>query len=437
MSRTAGEATLPEGCQLVFVGYDASTGEFAAVEIVHGGWENSRFAPAKLKRRATKGKRKTKRAGAGKGLDQIAKSVVGLQRVPAPSPPDEVRLMGSVSDLEPSLDMDVDVPTPSRGPPTGGGKRGQITVYSAAQRRRLRERLWAVSPSLLPRRLPGGRIHYPASFVGLTYPGKDGWDDRFLDPHLCKDHLRAFWRRLERKHPGVWAIWVLELQARRDTSLPPAWHFHLVLHWPDAQGETRRGWRKRNGWLSEHWARVVAGVPCPDPAHFRLGVRSSRVTRVDTLRRYVLKGGSKVSLVDWQRYGAPFWPSEDEARLFEQRVEGVEHAVRELVINTNQGAWWRILGRPAYQRSCSVFACELQPEVAVRVEAAVAVSWREHFARRGEEVKYSLPRWISGQHAIRALRAAGVTAQQLLHASAGGDVVDVTTGNVVGLPELD
>ena len=431
VNRAAGEATLPEGCQLVFVGYDASTGEFAAVEIVHGGWENSRFAPAKLKRR------KTTRVGSGKGRDQIAKAAGAVQRVPAPSPssPDEVRSTGSVSDLGPDLHIDVDIP--SRGPPTGGGKRGQITVFSAAQRRRLRERLWAVAPSMLPRRLPGGRIHYPASFVSLTYPGKDGWDDRFLDPHLCKDHLRAFWRRLERRHAGVWAVWVLELQARRDTSLPPAWHFHLVLHWPDSQGETRRGWRKRNGWLSEHWARVVAGVACPDPAHVQSGVSSSRITRVDSLRRYVLKGGSKVSLVDWQRYGAPFWPSEDEARLFEQRVEGVEHAVRELVINTNQGAWWRILGRPAYQQSCSVFACEVPPGVAVRVEAAVAVSWREHFARRGEEVTYSLPRWISGQHAIRALRAADVTAQQLLHGSADGDVVDVTTGEIVDFPRQD
>ena len=445
VTRTTRPAPPSEGCQLVFVGYDPSTGEYAALEIVDGSWHNSRFAPDRHKRSARKGK--PKKAQARKELDRTSKPVAMAQRPSASSPPDasassppnapafpqtDAALIESVADLAPDLDMDANLSTPAKGPRTGGGKRGKITVFSHAQRRRLRERLWAVGPSLLPRRLPGGGIHYPASFVSLTYPGKSGWDDRFLDPHLCKKNLRAFWRRIERRHPAAWAIWVLELQGRGGKDLPPAWHFHLVVRWPDSLGETRQGWRDRNCWLSENWAQVVAGVPHPDPDHFGSGVGTRKVTNVDQLRNYLLKGGSKISLAQWQRYGAPFWPTEEQARLFQQRVEGVEHAVRKLAIDTNQGAWWRILGGPAYQRSCSVFACKVPPEVEVRVRASVAVSWREHFARRGKEVKYALPRWISGRHAVRALRKAGTTAQQLLQRAAPGDVVDVNTGEPIG-----
>ena len=152
---------------------------------------------------------------------------------------------------------------------------------------------------------------------------------------------------------------------------------------------------------------------------------------MNTIRRYILKGGSKISLVQWQSYGAPFWPSEEQTRVFAERVKRVQDAVRRLAIEPNQGAWWRPLGYRAYRQSCSVFACKVPPHVQARVRASVARSWLQHFSSRGEEVRYSLPRWISGRHAVRALGEAGTTAQRLLHGSAPGDVVDVNTGDAV------
>ena len=285
VNRTTDQAPLlEEGCELVFVGYDPSTGEYAALEIVDGSWHNSRFAPQRFRRRAKRGK--TKRTRPTNGGDQTSAPEDLAQRPAMPSRPvitssardaagpsqtDRAPSLQSVSDIAPDLDTDVTPHTRSKGPPTGGGKRGKITEFSPAQRRRLREHIWAAGPSQIPRRLPDGSTHYPASFVSLTYPGHSAWDDRFLDAQVCKGHLRAFWRRVERQHPGAWTIWVLELQRRSDTTLPPAWHFHLVLHWPDSQGETRAGWAERNSWLSANWAQVVAGESHPDRDHFEFG----------------------------------------------------------------------------------------------------------------------------------------------------------------------
>jgi len=55
----------------------------------------------------------------------------------------------------------------------------------------------------------------------LTYPKQ--YPD---DPELCKRHLRAFLKRLERRYGPFAAFWRLGIQKRG------AWHFHLLLFAP-------------------------------------------------------------------------------------------------------------------------------------------------------------------------------------------------------------
>jgi hypothetical protein len=55
-------------------------------------------------------------------------------------------------------------------------------------------------------------------FVTLTYP-----HEYPEDPELCKRHLKAFRKRLQRKYESFAAFWRLGIQQRG------AWHFHLLL----------------------------------------------------------------------------------------------------------------------------------------------------------------------------------------------------------------
>jgi len=126
-----------------------------------------------------------------------------------------------------------------RGDNNGGGKRGIITRFSGASRRRLMRALAKTKRTLLP------------VFVTLTYP------DNFPgDPNVWKLHLKAWLKRLKREHPKAAGFWKLELKPRQsgENAGRVAPHFHLLLwglplSWngDDHAREIQVGWMLFNG----------------------------------------------------------------------------------------------------------------------------------------------------------------------------------------------
>lgn len=93
------------------------------------------------------------------------------------------------------------------GTPPVGGKRGKITGFSFASRRRLMQTI--------------ARIRFDAPlpmFVTLTYPNK------FPTPLESKKHIDRFLKRLHRKFSGVGGVCKLEPQQRG------APHYHMLVY---------------------------------------------------------------------------------------------------------------------------------------------------------------------------------------------------------------
>jgi len=94
----------------------------------------------------------------------------------------------------------------------GGGIRDRVSGFSRASRRNLLRRLASINRRAF-RTFKGRMI-----FVTLTYPGEYP-----EDPELCKGHLKALRKRLQREYKSFAAFWRLGIQMRG------AWHFHLLL----------------------------------------------------------------------------------------------------------------------------------------------------------------------------------------------------------------
>ena len=94
----------------------------------------------------------------------------------------------------------------------GGGIRDRVRGFSRASRRNLLRRLASINRRAF--RAFRGRI----IFVTLTYPGEYP-----QDPELCKGHLKAFRKRLQREFKSFAAFWRLGIQRRG------ALHLHLLL----------------------------------------------------------------------------------------------------------------------------------------------------------------------------------------------------------------
>ena len=94
----------------------------------------------------------------------------------------------------------------------GGGTRDKVRGFSRASRRNLLLRLASINRRAF-RAFKGRMI-----FVTLTYPHEYPGD-----PEVCKNHLKALRRRLQREFGSFAAIWRLGIQQRG------AWHFHLLL----------------------------------------------------------------------------------------------------------------------------------------------------------------------------------------------------------------
>src|SRR5919112_5911507 len=99
-------------------------------------------------------------------------------------------------------------------PPTrrGGVIREKVRGFSRASRRNLLRRLASINRGAF-RALKGRMI-----FVTLTYPGEYP-----QDPVVCKRHLKALRKRLQREYVTFAAFWRMGIQRRG------AWHFHLLL----------------------------------------------------------------------------------------------------------------------------------------------------------------------------------------------------------------
>jgi hypothetical protein len=138
----------------------------------------------------------------------------------------------------------------------GGGIRDRVRGFSRASRRNLLRRLASINRAAF--KAFRGRL----IFITLTYP-----EHYPEDPELCKGHLKALRRRLQRKFGSFAAFWRLGIQKRG------AWHFHLLLFVGPSLGplsDLRR-------FISSSWYEVTGKV---SEGHLHAG------TRVEAVRRW-------------------------------------------------------------------------------------------------------------------------------------------------------
>jgi hypothetical protein len=138
----------------------------------------------------------------------------------------------------------------------GGGIRDRVRGFSRESRRNLLTRLASINRSAF-NAFKGRLIS-----ITLTYPHEFP-----EDPEVCKNHLKALRRRLQRKFGEFAAFWRLGIQWRG------AWHFHLLLFVGPSIGpigELRR-------FISSSWYEVTGKV---SEGHLRTG------TRVEVVKRW-------------------------------------------------------------------------------------------------------------------------------------------------------
>ena len=138
----------------------------------------------------------------------------------------------------------------------GGGIRDRVRGFSRTSRRNLLRRLASINRTAF-RSFKGRLI-----FVTLTYPGEYP-----EDPNVCKRHLKAFRKRLQRDFGTFGGFWRLGIQQRG------AWHLHLLLFVGSsfgAVGELRR-------FISSSWYEVTGKV---SEGHLKAG------TRVEAVRKW-------------------------------------------------------------------------------------------------------------------------------------------------------
>ena len=117
---------------------------------------------------------------------------------------------GSVSTLSFEANTNSNRLSPPRH--CGGGIRDRIRGFSRESRTNLLRRLASINRRAF--RAFKGRI----IFVTLTYP-----HEYPQDPVLCKGHLKALRKRLQREYGAFAAFWRLGIKKRG------TWHFHLLL----------------------------------------------------------------------------------------------------------------------------------------------------------------------------------------------------------------
>ena len=144
-----------------------------------------------------------------------------------------------------------------------GGIRDRIRGFSRESRTNLLRRLASINRSAF--KAFKGRI----IFVTLTYPGEYP-----QNPVLCKGHLKALRKRLQREYGAFAAFWRLGIKKRG------AWHFHLLLFVGTSfgtLGELRR-------FTSSCWYEVTGKV---SEGHLHAGTRVVAVKKWKQATSYV------------------------------------------------------------------------------------------------------------------------------------------------------
>jgi hypothetical protein len=145
----------------------------------------------------------------------------------------------------------------------GGGTRDRVRGFSRTSRRNLLRRLASINRRAF-KSFRGRMI-----FVTLTYP-----HEYPEDPELCKRHLKALRKRLQRKFGDFAGFWRLGIQKRT------AWHFHLLLFVGTSFGtvvELRR-------FISSCWYEITGKV---SEGHLRAGTRVEAVKKWKQVTSYV------------------------------------------------------------------------------------------------------------------------------------------------------
>jgi hypothetical protein len=145
----------------------------------------------------------------------------------------------------------------------GGGIRDRVRGFSRTSRKNLLRRLASINRRAF-KSFRGRMI-----FVTLTYPGEYP-----EDPVLCKGHLKALRKRLQRQFEPFAAVWRLGIQERG------AWHFHLLLFvGPSVEpiGAVRR-------FISSSWYEVTGKV---SEGHLHAGTRVVAVRKWREATSYV------------------------------------------------------------------------------------------------------------------------------------------------------
>jgi hypothetical protein len=152
----------------------------------------------------------------------------------------------------------------------GRGIRDRVRGFSRESRTNLLRRLASINRGAF-KAFKGRMI-----FVTLTYPGEYP-----QDPVVCKRHLKALRKRLQREYETFAAFWRMGIQQRG------AWHFHLLLFVGSSLGsigELRR-------FISSSWYEVTGKV---SEGHLHAGTRVVAVKRWEEATSYVERYLAKV-----------------------------------------------------------------------------------------------------------------------------------------------
>src|ERR687898_762605 len=144
-----------------------------------------------------------------------------------------------------------------------GGIRDRVRGFSRESRRNLLRRLASINRAAF-KAFKGRLIS-----ITLTYP-----HEYPEDPELCKRHLAALRKRLERRYKSFAAFWRMGIQRRG------AWHFHLLLFVGPSTGpigELRR-------FISSSWYEVTGKA---SEEHLHAGTRVVAVKRWKEATSYV------------------------------------------------------------------------------------------------------------------------------------------------------
>jgi hypothetical protein len=168
---------------------------------------------------------------------------------------------GSVS----TLSFENSTPRNYGSPPMrrGGGIRDRVRGFSRESRTNLLRRLASINRSAF-KAFKGRLIS-----ITLTYP-----HEYPEDPEVCKNHLKALRRRLQRKFGQFAGFWRLGIQKRG------AWHFHLLLFVGLSIGPVRELRR----FISSSWYEVTGKV---SEGHLHAGTRVEAVKRWKHATSYV------------------------------------------------------------------------------------------------------------------------------------------------------